>query len=202
MFGNNKRLERKLSEHGARAQAEVLEAAQTHVAITTGNEAIVGNTEIVWKLRLRVMPEGGEPFEAEIKERFPQLGGPATGQIVNVLYDPEDHSKVVIAHDRDSQIDAAISTALSHSSSVAENPGLAGPLGDLMRAAISDPEGFREQMRTQGPAAFGLTGTMMGVPQQPAEDPLDRLKKLADLHERGALTDEEFAEQKRKILGE
>lgn len=32
-------------------------------------------------------------------------------------------------------------------------------------------------------------------------DPLDRLEKLAALHERGVLTDAEFAREKQKILG-
>jgi hypothetical protein len=36
----------------------------------------------------------------------------------------------------------------------------------------------------------------------PAPDPAERLGKLADLHDRGVLTDEEFAAQKAKILGE
>lgn len=35
-----------------------------------------------------------------------------------------------------------------------------------------------------------------------SEDPLERLKKLADLHDRGALTDAEFAAEKAKILNE
>lgn len=34
-----------------------------------------------------------------------------------------------------------------------------------------------------------------------APDPTDKLAKLADLHDRGVLTDEEFAAQKAKILG-
>jgi hypothetical protein len=34
-----------------------------------------------------------------------------------------------------------------------------------------------------------------------AADPTERLSKLADLHDRGVLTDEEFATQKAKILG-
>ncbi len=37
--------------------------------------------------------------------------------------------------------------------------------------------------------------------QAPAADPVERLGKLADLHERGVLTDEEFASQKAIILG-
>ena len=36
----------------------------------------------------------------------------------------------------------------------------------------------------------------------PAPDPAERLGKLADLHDRGVLTDEEFAAQKAKILSE
>lgn len=37
--------------------------------------------------------------------------------------------------------------------------------------------------------------------QAAAADPVERLGKLADLHERGVLTDEEFASQKAMILG-
>jgi hypothetical protein len=36
---------------------------------------------------------------------------------------------------------------------------------------------------------------------QAAADPAEQLGKLADLHERGVLTDEEFAAQKAKVLG-
>jgi hypothetical protein len=35
----------------------------------------------------------------------------------------------------------------------------------------------------------------------PAVDPIDRLKDLAALHESGALTDQEFADQKARVLG-
>jgi hypothetical protein len=206
MFGSNRRLERRLREQGRRARAEILEASQTRMAITTGNDAIVSNTEIVWKLRLRVMPDGEPPFEVALKERFMQLEQPHAGQVLSVLYDPDDHDKIAIDHDPEAQIDAAIDGALGSSAAVAANPGLAGPLTDLMQAALRDPQGFSEQMRQQGAAAFGLQGmpgVVAGVGGKPAaEDPLARLEKLADLHARGVLTDEEFAEQKRKILAE
>jgi putative oligomerization/nucleic acid binding protein len=40
------------------------------------------------------------------------------------------------------------------------------------------------------------------APAAPAEpDPMEQLQKLAQLHEQGILTDEEFAAQKAKILG-
>jgi hypothetical protein len=35
----------------------------------------------------------------------------------------------------------------------------------------------------------------------PAPDPIAQLKDLAELHDSGALTDEEFAAQKAKLLG-
>jgi Short C-terminal domain len=38
-------------------------------------------------------------------------------------------------------------------------------------------------------------------PSATGDDPVDRLSKLADLHERGALTDAEFEAQKHKLLG-
>jgi hypothetical protein len=39
------------------------------------------------------------------------------------------------------------------------------------------------------------------VAAAPAADPIEQLKELAQLHEQGVLTDEEFAGQKAKILG-
>ena len=42
------------------------------------------------------------------------------------------------------------------------------------------------------------------APQQPAAaaaDPIDQLKELAELHKQGVLTDDEFAQQKAKLLG-
>ena len=34
----------------------------------------------------------------------------------------------------------------------------------------------------------------------PAEDPIEKLKELGQLHEQGILTDEEFASEKAKVL--
>jgi hypothetical protein len=41
-----------------------------------------------------------------------------------------------------------------------------------------------------------------GSPGRFGSDPEDRLAKLADLKERGVLSDDEFAAEKAKILGE
>ncbi len=43
---------------------------------------------------------------------------------------------------------------------------------------------------------------MVGFQAALQSDPVDRLERLAALKDRGLLTDDEFEQQKRKILGE
>jgi hypothetical protein len=57
-------------------------------------------------------------------------------------------------------------------------------------AAISD-------MQQQQAAAPAAPASSAG----PSQEGLDKLKELAQLHDQGILTDEEFALQKAKILG-
>ena len=73
-------------------------------------------------------------------------------------------------------------------------------------ATITDGQG-REQIRQMfGAQAETITGVgspaAASAPQEPAADPLDRLKKLNDLHTAGAVTDAEFEEKKAAILAE
>ena len=57
------------------------------------------------------------------------------------------------------------------------------------RWAQQNPQPQYEEAPPQAPAAA------------PAADPIAQLKDLAELHSSGALTDEEFAAQKAKLLG-
>jgi Short C-terminal domain len=58
----------------------------------------------------------------------------------------------------------------------------------------------RRQMRMYGDQGGGEEYS--AEPAAPAApDPLEQVEKLAKLHEEGALTDEEFAAQKAKLLG-
>jgi Short C-terminal domain len=55
--------------------------------------------------------------------------------------------------------------------------------------------------QAQAQAAQGA-GAAGGAPAAPAPaDPIEQLEKLAGLHQRGVLTDEEFAAEKAKLLG-
>jgi hypothetical protein len=196
VFGHDEKLE----EHGTRAPAEIVRAEQSGVGITEGNPALAGATEVVWKLDVQVKPEGTEPFDAHVEARLPQYTGLRAGTTVPVLFDPEDHSKVTLDMSPQGWADASIATAVQASG----NPALAAPLHELMEAALKDPVGFQKHAQEQAAQAFKAAGfNVIDVAGAGGSDAtVDALEKLADLHDRGVLTDEEFAKQKQRILDE
>jgi len=107
VFGHDEKLE----EHGTRAPAEIVKAEQSGAGVTAGNPALAGATEVVWKLAVRVKPEGGDPFDAHVEARLPQYTGLRVGTTVPVLFDPEDRSKIVLDSSPEAWADASIATA-------------------------------------------------------------------------------------------
>lgn len=194
MFGR-----RNLSKVGTRAYADVLAAEQSAVSVTVGNPNLVGNTEVRWKLHLRVTPEGEPPFDVGVTTLLPQLTRPRAGMRLPVVYDPRDRSRVEVDHRPADTASAAIDAM------TAARPDLQGaqvmgmPMADVIRQAIADPAGFRAEMMRRGAEAQQQAYT--ATPPR-SDDPVDRLERLAALKDRGLLTDEEFQQQKRKILGE
>jgi hypothetical protein len=72
-------------------------------------------------------------------------------------------------------------------------------------ASVDDDSG-RQQIVSMFGDAFGADASGVGVagaaaPAPAAQDPLERLQKLGELHQSGVLTDEEFAAQKAAIMG-
>jgi hypothetical protein len=194
VFGHDKHLE----EHGTRASAEVVSAEQSNVAVTEGNPAFAGATEVLWKLDVKVKPEGAEPFDAHVEARLPQYTMLRAGTSVPVLFDPADHSKVALDMSPQGWADAAIASA------TAANPAMAGPIKEMMDAAMKDPAGFQKHAMEQAEEAFKAAGVNvagMNFGGGSSDATVDALERLAALHDRGALTDEEFAQQKARILG-
>jgi hypothetical protein len=80
------------------------------------------------------------------------------------------------------------------------------PVGTWAYATVADDSG-RESLRQMfGAVADTFVG--MNAPAAPApamggsgQDVVEQIKQLADLHQQGILTDEEFAAQKAKLLG-
>jgi hypothetical protein len=91
MFGD-KRLYKKLEVSGLRAPAEVTAIKEGHIT-AVAQPGVAGTKE--WKVSVTVRPEGETPFPATIV-RTVELGGAVLiGSIISVLYDPNDHAKVM-----------------------------------------------------------------------------------------------------------
>ncbi|TXI52277.1 MAG: SHOCT domain-containing protein [Mycobacterium sp.] len=75
-----------------------------------------------------------------------------------------------------------------------------GQHGDSLETATAGAAGVRASLRRDGARPAPLVEP--AAAQAQAADPVDRLERLAALKDRGLITDEEFAQQKRRILGE
>ena len=132
-------------------------------------------------MQLVIQAEGIEAFP--IKQDFEIWSNqwPDPGQMLPVTFDRQHHDRIKVHWD---EIATSTDTAQLDAEALAAqlNAGLAGAAQPGSSAAPAS-----------APLVFPAAPT-------PSEDPLDRLAKLAELHTAGALTDEEFAAQKQKIL--
>ena len=133
-------------------------------------------------VRVRVELPDGSTGEFEQQGLWaPKVGALLDGYVVPVRYDPADFSKVTLDLPLMEQRQAEL---------VASQKAYG--------AAHAETEFDRLAGQNTGSAA----GSSAGDTPAGASDPVDRLAKLADLRERGALTDAEFAAEKAKVLGE
>ena len=93
------RTEERLKEHGTRAFAVVTASADRGLAVTSGAEGLVGNTSVMRRTTLRVEPTGAPAFEVEKNFRYGQFSVPYVGGHVAVIFDPDDHDRIMIDHD-------------------------------------------------------------------------------------------------------
>ena len=266
MLGHHPELRRELKKKGRRALAKVRDAKKTHYfeAFGTTPAQEAANTRVLWKLVLRVEPEGEDAFDADVEELF----GSATTiepserryQFV-VLFDPADHDKVVIdwsdeagrmldveqfRERADARVDRmreqgqdfwadrvkAAQDSLAEYMGTDQSKLSADEREDALHAQqqkMRDLMAGNSQQLAQQIKAIQLDSSIppdqkaakirelmagMGMavpnvvsPAQPAAaapDPAataDALTKLADLRDRGVLSDAEFQAQKDKLLG-
>jgi Short C-terminal domain len=178
MFGNNRSLEKRLRQGGGKAaKAMLIDAKKGHwVSSSGGSQAqLAASATVNWTLTLRVTPDDEPPFEATVKERFRVGSRPISGPY-NVLYDPQDHSKVVITH----------AQPMSEAERMERQRRL------LEKAAAARQQG-------QAASASPSDGTLAPA-SHPAASVADELGKLAALRDRGVLTEAEFETQKGKLL--
>jgi hypothetical protein len=232
MLGHHPLLSRRLRKEGRRAVATVVEAKRTQYTETVGNDAIVGNTSILWKVVVSVEPPGEPPFQAELDVLLGQLSSTSPGDHFSVLYDPNDHSKVIVDQSAEGEqaaaqeaIDERVADRVERYRAAGQNDladryaaihdpklGLFGPLPDnpaeRQKVMAERREKIREMMGA--PAAGAGPAIVFGGQPMPATPPTpvsaaaataDALTKLADLRDRGVLTDAEFQAQKQRLLG-
>jgi Short C-terminal domain len=187
VLGHNDRLEHKLKEQGGkRAWATVLESEKEWSSSGGLNQSPgqAGSFTTRQKLTLRVEPADEPSFEAKVKQIFNDSHGmsiPQEGSSVSVIYDPDDHSKLAL-----------------------DMEGSPVRPGRDRGAAVSHRERVLAQYQDLE-AAAGRGSPAVAAPAPvaaPADVVADQLTKLADLRDRGILSDPQFEQQKSRLLGE
>ena len=165
------------------------------------------------RMHLVVEIEGREPYPAETHQIAPRKKWPQPGLVVPVNVDADDPSKVKVdfdempsnddrARDMAAQQAGAMGgadrsfTSMFHTDAPQVN--VIGDIGQL------DPDQLARIEQMTGLDLDG-DGTVGGPPKTSTggggDDRVGQLERLAQLHASGALTDDEFAAEKRRILG-
>jgi hypothetical protein len=209
MFGNKKGLEKKLRESGGVvAWATVLEAKNRWQSETSTFTSYKVTDHM--HVKLRVEPDGEPPFEVEFSQAF-SGAAPFKGGSCKVIYDPDDRSKIAMIDG--SAVPPGLSRDQAERASArqaemmqaVESGNIAEYIQEMQAKALSGELGGTVLMGGQvvpQAGAFAPGGPQGGAstPAQPQPSVADQLTKLADLRDRGALTDAEFEAQKAKLL--
>jgi Short C-terminal domain len=179
-------------------QAKIVALKEIESIGRSGDNLTRGDKYKSYEFVADVQSDSGAPvFRTTMHEPFDDRGmfRVGVGSVVRVKCDPaRQKAKFDLSADnadakaqkraRIEAITKAASDPTPDASSAGAGRFVAGPKRVLFDS--SDPKSAFPGL----PAADG-----------PSADPLERLQKLADLHDRGVLTDEEFEAEKAKILG-
>lgn len=169
-----------------------------------------------YKVRTRLQLPDGSTAERKDDLNGNEDGEFHEGDMIPVRYDPRDHSHFVIdfpliegrQKERQAQSQAAVDARVEAQLARANQSG-GGPAGEVAQSipglgtfdSAEDLKSKLLELASEGRASvIDLSGSSPSSPS--ASDPVDRLSKLADLKDRGLLTDAEFETQKARILGE
>ena len=169
-----------------------------------------------YKVRTRLQLPDGSTAERKDDLNGNEDGEFYEGDMIPVRYDAKDHSHFVIdfpliegrQKDRQARSDAAKQVRVGQQLARANQPG--GGTGQQAGVSVPGLGNFDSaedlkstvlQMASEGRASVIDLSGGSGNPQA-SSDPVERLAKLADLKERGMLTDAEFEMEKARILGE
>jgi hypothetical protein len=154
------------------------------------------------KLDLRVEPDTEPAFEARVDAWL--FNPPREGDVVPVLYDGADHTKVVVNHDQTALMDAHFASIRARAVARGHDPAAAAAVERAMAASYRDPAQITSAAhdRLRNPFSTPLAPTTIPIAPVAPQDPLDRLAKLGELRDHGVLTEAEFEQQKQKLLAQ
>jgi hypothetical protein len=184
----SRRTRRHLESNGLRATAAVVEIGDSGPTFTDGTGPSA-TKELLLSATLRVQPQEGPAFEKQGRFRFPKFHPPKPGDSVEVIYDPDDHDKLMLYNEPLTTADVGASlagTGLSSGRDVSRAD---------QAAAMKEAEKWLQ--------AYGQSGAGLGAGgDRVADEALAKLERLQALKDQGALSDEEFEREKAKLVGE
>jgi hypothetical protein len=195
MFGKGRRERRQLERSGRRARATVLEIAALGLNIgDAGPDRASSGSDAVRKTTLRVEPEGEPPFEVTKRLRYGHGRFlPKAGDAIEVLYDPKDHEKLMVAPPTAEEERQRTMAALGESNllSIGSSGGLSGEALEQHQQALAAAQEAQERMQQ-----------FMGDPASPAGGTSPQsiaLAQLDALRAGGAMTEEEYEAAKARL---
>jgi hypothetical protein len=185
----SRRVRRKLEATGVQAFAVVTAVGRRGVTVTRGNDAITADSDVTVELRLRVEPRDEPSFELGTRLRFSPFAPPRVGQRLAVVFDPADHQQLMLDP-------AALGGTTLMSG------GELGAVLSGVRSVRTAADDGRYAMSDQLRKRLGSSARVVEAASAPLppEDPARLLARLAALHDRGVLSDEQFEAQKRRFV--
>jgi putative oligomerization/nucleic acid binding protein len=165
-----------------------------------------GGTSFNLPMTLQVHVEGITPFEVEDQWMVKAKDCAGLSGSIPVKVDRDDHQKVAIDWDGVRAAYEQEKAARREALASGAPPGVSVTMEDSQVIDLSDnPELMRQVEQALG--QFGMQmpqGASAGFsgPQAEGDDPIAKLERLAALRAAGVLTEEEFQQQKRRVLGE
>ncbi len=176
------------------------------------------------RMQLVVQVEGREPYSAEANQIAPRKKWPQPGMTVPVKVDEKNPSKVKVDFDEmPTGKERARQMAEQHAAAMRGQPGM---LGDAGAAGAAGGMGAMQAMPGQVNIVGDISqvspeqlarleqmtgmdldgdGTVGGAPTASGgaggDDRVTQLERLAQLRASGALSDSEFEQEKRRLLG-
>jgi hypothetical protein len=188
------RQEQSLREHGIRAVGVVLEVLEPRMNV------VVNNVYIKRKVRVRVEREDDAPAYEAILDGLFMLGEiPSTGATLPLLVDPTKPQRIEYDKEAGSAHSGRAGSAESSSGSAGQRHKSGLGVGSKHSAPVrATPPRFDYENTIESTGHGAVTPASLN--EGGRENLVDELETLANLHDRGAITDSEFDAAKKKLL--